>query len=580
MTRSWWGKLVLLLFFTGLSAVYVFPTLAQLDIEKTKFPFKKKINLGLDLQGGLYLVLGVDFNKVYKEVMDRQAGILQESLKEKNIPTTSVKTLRDGVPADDPRIVVEFDALKRDDIYKVIKKDFSILRLIGDQPGRFELGLSREQRVEIKDKTLNQSIQVIRNRVDEFGVSEPAIASQGTDRVVVELPGIREVDRAKQLIGRTAKLEFKIADDKSMPPSQVAKLIADLEKENQFTYKEGQKFSEYVQKINELAKGKIPEADEIAFERVRGLQELKEEGESLEASRRRPYLLRSKTEVTGNDLQDANVGFDSESQRPIVSFTMNARGATLFEKLTGEHLKERLAIVLDGIVYSAPTIQSKISGRGQITLGTGNGEQLMREAKDLAIVLRAGALPAQLEFLEQRVVGPSLGQDSIRKGAMASLMGSLAVFLFVLFYYRVSGAIAVVSLLLNVLFVLASLVGLEATLTLPGIAGIALTVGIAVDSNVVIYERIREELRHGKRPQGAVEAGFQKAFRTILDANVTNAAAAVVLLIYGTGPIKGFAVTMLIGIVTTLFTAIFACKLIFDWYLTILEKRGHQTVSI
>jgi preprotein translocase subunit SecD len=249
--------------------------------------------------------------------------------------------------------------------------------------------------------------------------------------------------------------------------------------------------------------------------------------------------------------------------------------------VTGDHIQDRLAIVLDGIVHSAPVIQSRIGGgHGQITLGQGDGDQLMKEAKDLAIVLRAGALPAQLDFLEQRVIGPSLGQDSIRKGAVASLVGSLAVFIFVLLYYRVSGAIAVASLVLNVLFVLASLVGLEATLTLPGIAGIALTVGIAVDSNVVIYERIREELRLGKRPRGAVEAGFQKAFRTILDANVTNAAAAFVLLVYGTGPIKGFAVTMLIGIATTLFTAVFVCKVIFDWYLKVTEDKGAAALSI
>lgn len=252
-------------------------------------------------------------------------------------------------------------------------------------------------------------------------------------------------------------------------------------------------------------------------------------------------------------------------------------GQLFFDKLTADNIGKRLAIVLDNIVHSAPVIQSRIGGgHGQITLGRGDGDALMKEAKDLAIVLRAGALPAQLDFLEQRVIGPSLGQDSIRKGAFASLVGSLAVFLFVAFYYRVSGLIAVISLVLNVIFVLASLIGLEATLTLPGIAGIALTVGIAVDSNVVIYERIREELRLGKGPHGAVGAGFQKAFRTILDANVTNAAAAIVLLMYGTGPIKGFAVTLLVGIVTTLFTAVFVCKLIFDIYLRTLENRAQN----
>jgi len=575
MTKNWWAKLSLLVFFVGLSVVYVYPTLSGLDVEKSRFPFKQKINLGLDLQGGLYMVLGVDFNKVFKDVVDRQGSSLQDGMKEKKIEFKSVKTMRDGLPAEDPHIVVEFDAAKRDELYKHIKKDYWTLRFVDEKPGRFELGLSREYRVDIRDRTMNQSIEVIRNRIDEFGVTEPSIASQGTDRVVVELPGVKEVDRAKDLIGKTAKLEFKIVNDKAMNPGQVAELVSKIEKDNNLFYKEGQKFSAYVARINELAKGKIPESNEIAFERVRTVTG------QYDPNQRIAYLLHSKTEVTGDDLQDANVSFDQENRRPIVTFSLNPRGASMFDKVTGEHVKERLAIVLDNIVHSAPVIQTRISGgHGQITLGTGEGDQLMKEAKDLAIVLRAGALPAQLDFLEQRVVGPSLGQDSIRKGVLASFVGMLAVFLFIMFYYRVSGVIAATSLLLNVLFVLGILVGLEATLTLPGIAGIALTVGIAVDSNIVIYERIREELRLGKKPQGAVEAGFQKALRTILDANVTNAAAAVVLLIYGTGPIKGFAVTMLIGIITTLFSAVFVSKLIFDWYLRVIEKKNSDTISI
>lgn len=284
--------------------------------------------------------------------------------------------------------------------------------------------------------------------------------------------------------------------------------------------------------------------------------------------------------MTGEDLQDASVQIDQQDRKPLVAFQFNPRGAALSERVTGDNIHKRMAIVLDNIIQSAPVIQSRISDRGQITLGNGDYDATLKEAQDLAIVLRAGALPAQLEFQEQRVIGPSLGQDSIHRGALASIIGSLLVFLFVAFYYRVSGLIAVFSLLLNVLFVLACLVGLDATLTLPGIAGIALTVGIAVDSNVVIYERIREELRAGKNAHGAVESGFQKAFRTIMDANVTNAAAAVVLLMYGTGPIKGFAVTLLIGIVTTLFTAVFVCKVIFDAYLNSLEQRGIKQISI
>lgn len=572
MSRSWWAKFFLLGFLVVLSGIYVYPTLSNLDPDTSKFPFKQKINLGLDLQGGLYMVLGVDFNKVFRDVTERQSQSLKDRLKEKGIPFTSVKA--DTAAVDDPKIVVDFDQTKREELYQLLKKEFWTLRLAGEKSGQLELGLAQDYRNEVRERTLNQSIEVIRNRIDEFGVSEPIISSQGSDRVVVELPGVREIDRAKDLIGRTAKLEFKIVDDKTMSPAQLATLISDLEKKNQVAYKDGQKFSDYVRKLNELAKGKIPEGSEIAFERPRTPTGQSESG-------RVPYLLFSKIEVTGDDLQDASVQIDSENRHPNVGFTLNPRGATLFDKLTADHIGHRLAIVLDNIVHSAPVIQSRIGGgRGQITLGRGDGDALMKEAKDLAIVLRAGALPAQLDFLEQRVVGPSLGQDSIHKGAMASLLGSLAVFIFVIVYYRTSGVIAVFSLILNVLFVLATLVGIEATLTLPGIAGIALTVGIAVDSNVVIYERIREELRAGKRALAAVEAGFQKAFRTILDANVTNAAAGVVLMLYGTGPIKGFAVTLLIGIVTTLFTAVFVCKLIFDIYLRYLDNNRSKSFSI
>jgi protein-export membrane protein SecD len=563
MNRSWWGKFLLLSFFVVTSVIYVYPTIANLDLEKTKFPFKQKINLGLDLQGGLYMVLGVDFNRVYKDIVDRQATSLQDGLKDKGIAVTSVKATREGAPADDPRVIVEFPATSRDALHKTLKADYWTLRLVDEKPGRFELGLSREFRGEVRERTINQSIEVIRNRIDEFGVAEPVIASQGTDRVVVELPGVKEIDRAKDLIGRTAKLEFKIVADKVMPPNEVAALVEKIEKDNNLAYKEGSKFSEYVARINELAKGKIAEGTEIAFERVKSVAE---GGEGQGG--RIPYLLYSKTEVTGDDLQDANVSFDDETRRPNVAFSLNPRGASLFAKLTGAHVNDRLAIVLDNIVHSAPVIQQEIGGgHGRITLGRGDGDQLMKEAKDLAIVLRAGALPAQLEFLEQRVVGPSLGQDSVQKGMQAGLIGCLAIFVFMVLYYRWSGAVAVFSLVLNGLFCLAILIGLEATLTLPGMAGLALTIGMAVDSNVIIFERIRDELNEGKSVQGAIEAGFQKAFSAIFDANITHGIVAVILMTYGTGPIRGFAVTLLVGILTTLFCAVTVCKLVFDGYL-------------
>jgi protein-export membrane protein SecD len=576
MSRAWWGKLLLLAFVVVLSIVYIIPTVANLNPETTKFPFKQKINLGLDLQGGLYMVLGVDFNKVYKDILDRQETSLGSRLKEKGVQATELKPSAPGA-ADDPHFEVNFDPSAHDAVYGLLKKEFTSLRVVGDTPNQLNLGLTREYRNEVRDRTINQSIEVIRNRIDEFGVSEPAISSQGNDRVVVELPGVKEIERAKDLIGRTAKLEFKIVDDTTMSPDQLAKLVGDLEKQSGVTYKPGQSFNEYMTKINELAQGKIPAGKMIAFERP------KANAKGEESAVRIPMLVGVKADMTGEDLQDASVSLDrsdSGQNRPVVAFQFNPRGAATSERVTGENIHKRMAIVLDNVVQSAPMIQSKISDRGQITLGSGDYDSMLKEAQDLSIVLRAGALPAQLEFLEQRIIGPSLGQDSIHKGALASVIGSVLVFLFVAFYYRVSGLIAVFSLILNVIFVLACLVGLEATLTLPGIAGIALTVGIAVDSNVVIYERIREELRHGKNPHGAVESGFQKAFRTIMDANVTNALAAIVLLMYGTGPIKGFAVTLLIGIVTTLFTAVFVCKLVFDAYLYRLDSRGSKELSI
>lgn len=575
MTKVWWAKFLLLVGIVFFSAMYVYPTIANINPETSKFPVKQKITMGLDLQGGVYMVLGVDFNRVYRDVVTRQSQGMVASFKEKDITVNSVNPVKD-TSADDPQVEVLFDAAKTAAFKEAIKKEYWSLRLVDDKPGVARLGLARDSKVDLRDKTVAQSIEVIRNRIDEFGVSEPSITSQGNDRIVVELPGVKDVERAKDLIGKTARLEFKIVNDGVMSEGQLAGMIQQTEEENKIAYVEGKTpFSEYARKMNELLKDKIPANSEIAFERVKT---------SLAAdapTQRIPYLLFSKVEVTGDDLEDAGVGLNQERNTPEVTLSFNPRGAIGFDKVTGENVGKRLAIVLDNMVHSAPVLQTRISdGRAVITLGRGNNDQMMREAKDIATVLRAGALPTQLDFLEQRVVGPSLGQDSIKKGATASVIGVILVLLFVSFYYKVSGVIAAVTLVLNVLFVLACLVALEATLTLPGIAGIALTVGIAVDSNVVIYERIREELRAGKGIQSSIEGGFQKAFRTILDANVTNAICAIVLLVYGTGAIKGFAVTMLIGIVTTLFTAVFACKLFFDWYMRHLEEKGAKTISI
>ncbi len=574
MNRTWWIKFVIVSLSVVFSVAYLVPTIKGLDVEKTSYPFKQKINLGLDLQGGVYMVLGVDFTKVYGEVTDRLADSLSEDITKKSIACTKpvvTKTV-DGTLSDDPRIVVDCQTpAAHEEIKKLVKRD-EALRITDEKGNRYELGLSKIYKDNVREKTLSQSIEVIRNRIDEFGVSEPVITSQGTDRLAVELPGIKDVERAKELIGRTAKLEFKIVADDKKTPDEVAAIVSQIEVQHSLSYKEGDKFSDFVQKINVHAKDKIPAGTEIAFER----EEIK--GGADRRFSRIPYLLNSKADVTGDDLKDAYIQMDPQDNRPQVGLSFNTQGADKFERVTGESIKRRMAIVLDGIVHSAPVIQARIAGgRAQITLGQGDHNDLLSQARDLSIVLRAGALPAQLEFLEQRVVGPSLGADSIEKGKLASIVGCLAVFLFMLVYYRTSGLLADISLILNVLFVFTILVGLEATLTLPGIAGIALTVGIAVDSNVIIFERIREELRVGKSPKSAVQMGYDKAFSSIVDSNVTNAVAALVLMNFGTGPIKGFAVTLLIGIVTTLFSAVIVSRLLIDFY---VEKFKVKEMSI
>lgn len=558
MSRSWWARFVLLAFFFVTALVHVYPTLAHLDLEKTKFPFKKKVNLGLDLQGGLYMVYGVDFQKVYKEVLERLVDGLKGEM-EKEQAVVQLGTVSSEIP-EDPKLEFRIASSMKTMVREKMKKSFgNSLRIVEDQPNGFILAIARDYRANLKENTLNQSVQVIRNRIDEFGVSEPSITTKGDNQVVVELPGVKEVERAKQLVGRTARLEFKMVNDAGMPPAQLMALVNQIAKEKGIVYKEGEKYAEYLEKFNAAAKGKIPENSQIVFE--------KEEGRTI------PYLLFSKIELTGNELQDAFVSFDQQNQRPNVSFQLNPRGALTFETLTGNNIGKRLAIVLDDMVRSAPVINGKIGATGQITLGNAVGDQAFKEAKDLAIVLRAGALPARLELLEQRVIGPSLGQDSIKHGVTAGLVGCAIVFSFMLIYYRMSGAVAVVSLILNLLFTFAILIGIDATLTLPGIAGLALTIGMAVDSNVIIFERIRDELLEGKNAVAAIQSGFDKAFSCIFDANITHGIVATILLNFGSGPIKGFAITLLIGIGTTLFCAVTVCKLFFDAYIQIKNHK-------
>jgi preprotein translocase subunit SecD len=399
---------------------------------------------------------------------------------------------------------------------------------------RIVLALKPREAATIRDLAVRQGLETIRNRVDQFGVAEPSIQQQGENRILVQLPGVQDPDRAKALIGKTALLEFKLVDERTDPETA-------------------------------LRTG-VPDGDEILYQR-RVDKETRQE-------RKIPFVVQKKAYVTGRDVATARVSIDQNTSEPYVSVDFNAAGAKAFADLTDANVGRRLAIVLDGSVHSAPQIRERIpSGRAQIT-----GGFTTPEATDLAIVLRAGALPAPVQVLEERTVGPSLGADSIRKGFVSTVAAALAVVLFMLIYYRLSGLIADVALGLNLLLLLAAMAGFHATLTLPGIAGVVLTIGMAVDTNILIFERIREELRSGKTVRGAINAGFARAFRTVIDTHVTVLVSAAILYQFGTGPVKGFAVSLAIGILASLFTAVFFTRLVFD--LIYMGSRRVDRISI
>jgi preprotein translocase subunit SecD len=491
------------------------------------FPLRQRINLGLDLQGGMHLVLEVEAEKAVDSTTDRLVAEVTEGLAKLAIPGPEVRKL-----ATNQLVVKLPDAGRSDAVAEAIK---SFPSLVPAGKGGTELTYKLDdQRVQrIMENAVEQALETIRNRVDQFGVAEPTIQRQGSRNIVVELPGIKDAARAIQLIGKTARLEFRLVDEQHS--------------------------------VEEALKGRVPEGSEVLYERKVN----KQTGEVT----RTPYLLKKQMLLTGDALTNAEVKIGSKFNEPYVSIEFDREGARRFERITAENVGKRLAIVLDNTVYSAPVIRERISGgQAQIT-----GSFTIEEARDLAIVLRAGALPAPVRIEYESIVGPSLGQDSIRQGLTAGLIGSILVVLFMLIYYRLSGIVANVALALNILLLLGGLGYFHATLTLPGIAGIVLTLGMAVDANVLIFERIREEARLGKPPRAAIDAGFARAWSAILDGNVTTLIAAAMLFQFGTGPIKGFAVTLSLGLIANLFTAVFVCKFIFD---SAIAFRPIQRLSI
>ena len=440
-----------------------------------------------------------------------------------------------------------------------------------------------------------QAQEVIRNRVDQFGVAEPTIQRQGDNRIIIELPGVQDVQRAKDLVGQTALLEFQLlepSEDRTRLIQRIDQVLAPEEEEEEedlllsstaesaplssmlnFAGEDLTVSGRDLQRVKNLLN--TPEAQELIPADVEFIFSSKPAGaEGNEFYFL--YLVGKKPEMTGHMIQDAFVSIGQIVEymgQPIVNFSTTDEGVRLFSRITGAHIGERMAIVLDESVYSAPVIQSKISeGRGIIT---GSGTQ--EEAKDLAIVLRAGALPAEVEIIEDRTVGPSLGRDSIEQGKTAAIYSMVLIAIFMILYYRAAGLIADFALLLNLFFIMAVLAGFHATLTLPGIAGIILTIGMAVDANVLIFERIREELRSGKTIRAAIDSGYGHALSAIIDANVTTFLVGIVLYQFGTGPVRGFALTLCIGIISSLFTAFFVTRTIFD---LITRKSEQSTLSI
>jgi len=521
---SW--KLILVFVVLVTAIIYLLPSL-----KPTLWPHKQ-INLGLDLQGGMHLVLEVDTEKALESTVERISQEIREQLKKERIRNVAI----DRVEGTKLSIQIK----KEENIEKVralLDNDFRDLRELSDRKVNgvqtISMDIPDSDREQIEKLAVDQALETIRNRIDQFGVSEPDIRRQGLNRILIQLPGIKDTQRAKDLIGKTALLEFKLVDD--------------------------------TQSIDSALQGNVPPGREILYQI--------DEDPETQRTTKRPYLLKKRTLLTGAHLTEARVEISNQFNEPHVAITFDKKGARIFERITGDNVNKQLAIVLDNTVYSAPVIQDKIAGgRAQIT-----GRFTTDEARDLAIVLRAGALPAPVNILEERTVGPSLGADSIRKGLLSMCIGGLLVVIFMVIYYKTSGLIADLALLLNILLIGAGLAAFGATLTLPGIAGIILTIGMAVDANVIIFERIREEMAIGRTPRASIDAGYDRATLTILDANVTTLIAAVVLFQFGTGPVKGFAVTLSLGVIASMFTALILSRMIFDY---ILMNRKVKTLSI
>ena len=516
------GGLILIVLVAAL--YYVFPTFKAYQGGVDPQTVADKVNLGLDLQGGMYLDIEVESDAAVEEIVRRTRDNLEDLLIDEQVDFIEVRQQQNSLvlemepgrkvqleesPFD--RILVQFDETVEGDLVK--------------------LSIKPEEAERVRKNSISQALEVLRNRIDGLGISEPSLQQQGENSIVIQLPGLKDRERAIELIGPQAILEFNLVNSD-----------ATVNTYNRLT--ETIKYEETWDKsTNKLLS-------------------------------RRPFVLEKKVLLTGEFIRDARVRFDPQTNQPYVSLSFDSMGSDRFAKITQRYRGRNLAIVLDNKIQSAPVIREAITG-GEASI---SGLLTTEEASDLALVLRSGALPAPISIREERTVGASLGEDSVRQGLMSLLIGSALVLVFMIANYKLAGVFASVSLIFNVVLIISVLGAFGATLTLPGMAGIVLTIGMAVDANVLIFQRILEEMRRTSHPRGAIKEGFDRAFRTILDANVTTLFAALALLQFGTGPIKGFAVTLSIGILASMFTAIVVTRFFFDWIY--LRRSSLQSISI
>jgi preprotein translocase subunit SecD len=516
------GFLILIVF--CVAVFYSLPTYRAYQAGVDPQTIANKVNLGLDLQGGMYLDIEIKVEEALQEMLRRTGQELEDLLIDNFVKFVEVRQ-------EDSGLVLEMERGERVNLEETPYDRFLVQferEQVGDE---YRLRLIPDEEQRIRENAVSQALEVLRNRIDSLGVSEPSIQKQGENSIIIQLPGLKDREQAIQLIGPQAVLEFRIVNNDATPS----------------TYDR--------------------------FQEVVRYQEVRDPATQQVLSRT-PFVLGKEVLLTGEYIRDAQVRFDPQNNQPYVSLSFDSLGADRFGRLTEKYRGKNLAIILDDKVQSAPVIREKISG-GEASI---SGSFTTQEASNLAIVLRSGSLPAPIEIREERTVGASLGEDSVRQGLLSLVAGGVSVLIFMVVYYRLAGVFAAVALIFNMLLIVSMLGLIGATLTLPGMAGIVLTIGMAVDANVLIFQRIREEMARSKNIRAAIYEGFNKAFKTILDANITTLFAALALLQFGTGPIKGFAVTLSLGILSSMFTAIVVTRFLFE--VTYLNRKQLKAVSI